>query len=212
MIDESPAEPRPAATVIVMRRGGRHREQGLDLLMLRRGKDAKFMPGVWVFAGGVVDREDFESAAAPPAGVEVDEWAHRICGARELAEEGGLEVGPEDLLPWSRWITPELVPARFDTRFYVALAPPHCKPEPDGVEMDEARWFGPETALEAGERDEIELSFPTVRHLEELRDHPDADSVLAAAENREVVPILPRVIGTREAFRVVLPGEPGYDS
>jgi hypothetical protein len=77
--------------------------------------------------------------------------------------------------------------------------------------MDEARWFSPAEALAAGERDEIELSFPTIRHLEELKGHEDADSVLGATEGRTVEPILPRVIGTREAFRVVLPGEPGYE-
>jgi 8-oxo-dGTP pyrophosphatase MutT (NUDIX family) len=184
----------------------------LELLMLRRGEEAAFMPGVWVFAGGVVDRADFEAAATPPAGIDVDEWAHRLCGAREVGEEAGLSIGPEALAPWSRWVTPEPVPARFDTRFYVALAPAHAKAEPDGTEMDEARWFGPAEALAAGERDEIELSFPTIRHLEELKDHADADSVLRATEGRVVEAILPRVIGTREAFRVVLPGEPGYDA
>ena len=96
--------------------------------MLRRGAEARFMPGVWVFAGGVVDPEDREAGAGAPAGVEADEWAHRICGARELAEEAAIEVEPATLRPWSRWITPEPVPARFDTRFYVALAPAHCKP------------------------------------------------------------------------------------
>ncbi len=197
---------------MLMRRGGRHNERGLELLMLQRGRDAKFMPGVWVFAGGVVDPEDFEAArtAECPAGVEPEEWAHRICGARELAEEGGVEIGPEALLPWSRWITPDLVPRRFDTRFYVALAPPHCKPEPDHVEMDDARWISPRAALDADEADTMELSFPTVRHLEDLLPHADADAVLTAAETIVVEPILPKVIGTEESFEVVLPGEPGY--
>ena len=38
-----------------MRRGGKHSERGLEVLMLRRGSEARFMPGVWVFAGGVVE-------------------------------------------------------------------------------------------------------------------------------------------------------------
>lgn len=193
-----------------MRRGGRHRERALELLMLRRGLEAKFMPGVWVFAGGVVDPEDQEAASSPPDGLDRDEWAHRICGARELGEEAGVDVEPDALRAWSRWITPEPVPHRFDTRFYVALAPAHCKPEPDGVEMDDARWMSPREALTADEEDEIEISFPTVRHLEELLPLADADAVLEAAEGRRVEPILPKVVGTRESFEVVLPGEPGY--
>jgi 8-oxo-dGTP pyrophosphatase MutT (NUDIX family) len=208
-VSPEPATARPAATVILMRRSGRHRERGLELLMLRRGERARFMPGVWVFAGGVVDLSDREAAGAP-AGVDADEWAHRVCGARELGEEASVEIGPEALLPWSRWVTPEVVPSRFDTRFYVALAPPHCKPEPDGHEMDEVRWVSPRAALDADEADEMEISFPTVRHLEELLALADADAVLAAAAERRVEPILPKVIGTEESFEVVLPGEPGY--
>ncbi len=178
--------------------------------MLRRGADARFMPGVWVFAGGVVDPGDFEAAVDPPAGLDATEWAHRLCGARELAEEASVAVEAPALLPWSRWITPEPVPHRFDTRFYVARAPAHARPEPDGVEMDEARWITPREALRADTEDEIEISFPTVRHLEELLPLADAGEVLEAAAERVVTPILPKVIGTYESFEVVLPGEPGY--
>ncbi len=193
-----------------MRRGGTHAELGIELLMLQRGTDARFMPGVWVFAGGVVDPEDADAAADPPAGVDAEEWAHRICGARELAEEAGIEVAAADLRPWSRWITPEPVPVRFDTRFYVALAPPHSEPEPDGIEMDRALWIAPERALAAAERDEMEISFPTVHHLHELHRYGEADAVLDAAVERPVDPILPKVVGSRESFDVLLPGDPRY--
>lgn len=180
--------------------------------MLQRGSEAKFMPGVWVFAGGVVEEADREAAkAAPIDGVDIEELAHRICGARELGEEGGLEITGADLHPWSRWITPEQVPMRFDTRFYVGLAPPHAKPEPDNVEMQDARWVEPLTALTDFAEGTFELSFPTVKHLEELRDHPDADSVLAEAAGRPVEPLTPKVVATEDSFDVLLPGEPGYD-
>jgi len=148
-VDE-PAIPRPAATVIVLRRGGRHRSGGLEVLMLRRGADARFMPGVWVFPGGAVDGEDRDAALGLDLGVESDEAAHRVCAARELGEEAALVLAVSELRPWSRWVTPEVVPIRFDTRFYVALAPPHSKPVPDRGEVDEARWLSPAGALEAG--------------------------------------------------------------
>jgi 8-oxo-dGTP pyrophosphatase MutT (NUDIX family) len=197
--------------VILLRRGGRHSDRGLELLLLKRGENARFMPGVWVFAGGVVDDADREGTDAAPGGVDADEWAHRVCGARELGEEAGVEIGAEALHPWSRWITPIQVPARFDTRFYVALAPAHCAPEPDNVEMDEARWFGAEQALRADESDEIDLSFPTIRHLEELERFASADEVIAATEGRKIEPILPRVVGSQDSFDILLPDDPGYD-
>ncbi len=196
--------------MILLRRGGRHNDRGLEVLMLQRGAKARFMPGVWVFAGGVVEEADWVDPA-PGSSADADDWAHRVCGARELGEEGGIEIGPEALQPWSRWVTPEAVPMRFDTRFYVGLAPAHSAPEADGVEMDEARWMNPQASLDADGRGEFDISFPTVRHLEELAAYASADEVMAAAPDRDVAPILPRPVGTREDFRIVLPGEPGYD-
>ncbi len=209
---DEPAVPRPAATVILLRRSGRHRERGLEVLMLRRGSEARFMPGVWVFAGGVVEEADDEAAGREEIeGVDAEEMAHRICGARELREEAGLDVAATGLHPWSRWITPVQVPMRFDTRFYVGLAPAHAKPTPDGKEMSEARWVAPVDALGDFAEGTFELSFPTIKHLEELRDLGDADAVLAEAAGRPVVPLTPKVVATEDGFDVLLPGEPGFD-
>ena len=207
---EQPPTPRPAATVILLRRGGRHTEVGLEILMLRRGMEARFMPGVWVFPGGAVDPEDHDTAMAAQVELEREELAHRICGAREVGEEAAVRLDAESLLPWSRWVTPEPVPIRFDTRFYVALAPPHCTPQPDLSEVDRARWLSPELALEEHGRDQLELSFPTIKHLEELAGYEHADAVLAEGATRHVQAITPRVVGTRDSFEVLLPGEPGF--
>jgi 8-oxo-dGTP pyrophosphatase MutT (NUDIX family) len=201
-------EPRAAATLILVRHGGRHGERGLEALMVRRNPASRFMPGVWVFPGGAVDAEDREAASATS---DPDEAAHRACARRELREEAGVELGDDaELWPWSRWITPEVVPVRFDTRFYVALAPPHASPEPDGGEVVEAGWLEPAAALARRREGGFELAFPTVKHLEGLVDYASADELAAAARGRQVEPILPRVVGTRDDFRVVLPGEPGY--
>ncbi len=207
------ATPRPAASLILLRRGGRHRQRGVELLLVRRSPEASFMPGVWVFPGGVV-----ESDEAIPRGIEGEdsaadgvELAHRACAVRELREEAGIELPAElELRPWSRWITPEAAPVRFDTRFYVALAPAHSPPRPDGAETTEATWISPREALERHRSDEMPLVFPTIKHLESLLPYAEAQEVLEAARNREIVPVVPRVVGKGDDRRVVLPGEPGY--
>jgi 8-oxo-dGTP pyrophosphatase MutT (NUDIX family) len=184
----------------------------VEVLLVQRNPAARFMPGVWVFPGGVVeDSERLEEADAEPS-PEQDELAHRACAVRELAEEAGI-VLPEDaeLHPWSRWITPEVVQIRFDTRFYVALAPPHSPPHPDGEETVDAGWFTPRHALELHRRDEMELVFPTIKHLESLLAYGSSDEVLAAVGSR-VEPVLPKVIGEGEEQRIVLPGDPGYET
>ncbi len=192
--------PRPSASVVLLRRGGKHADRALEVLLLKRTEKAKFMPGVWVFPGGAVDPGDGE-----------DEAGHRACAVRELAEEAGIELpAEEELVLFSRWITPEVISRRFDAWFFLALAPAHTPPKPDGVETTEARWFEPQAALQAQEAGELVLAFPTISQLRELAPFATSQEAIEAYRGREVAPILPKVIGTREDHRVVLPGDPDY--
>ncbi len=197
-----PATPRPAATVILLRRSGKHKERALEVLLVQRNPGARFMPGVWVFPGGAVDDGDHGAD---------DEATYRACAARELHEEAGIELPADaEMVLWSRWITPEIVPTRFDTWFYLALAPPHTPPKPDGSETVDAGWFVPKVALESCKAGELQLVFPTIKQLESLAGYPNADEALEDARRQKVEPILPKVTGEASERRVVLPGEPGY--
>ena len=185
---------------MLLRRGGKHGDRALEVLLLKRSREAKFMPGVWVFPGGAVDAEDGEGEAG-----------YRACAVRELAEEAGIELAAdEELVLFSRWITPEVISTRFDAWFFLALAPAHTPPQPDGVETTEAGWFEPPAALEAQEAGELALAFPTISQLESLLPFRTSDEAIAAHRGRPVEPILPKVIGDREEHRVVLPGDPDY--
>jgi 8-oxo-dGTP pyrophosphatase MutT (NUDIX family) len=195
-VAETPVTPRPAATILLLRRGGRHADRELELLMVKRAETQSFMPGVWVFPGGIVERGE-EPAA---------------CAVRELEEETGIAlVDGAEVLEWARWITPEVVPVRFDTHFFVALAPAHSPPQPDGREVDDAGWFSPAGALARHRAGELRLVFPTIKTLEGLTTYSSGEAVMEAARGRVVEPILPRVVGTRQDHRVVLPGEDGYE-
>lgn len=195
-----PAVPRPSASVVLLRRGGKHGDRALEVLLLKRTEEAKFMPGVWVFPGGGVDAADGDGEAG-----------HRACAIRELEEEAGIALGAdEELVLFSRWITPEVVSRRFDAWFFLALAPAHTPPEPDGVETTEARWFEPRAALDAQAAGDLALAFPTISQLESLLPYRSSDEALEAHRGRTVEPILPKVIGTQDDHRVVLPGDPEY--
>src|SRR4051794_26136989 len=184
------ATPRQAASVIVLRGGG----DALEVLLVRRTPEARFMGGVWVFPGGAVDAGEDECDAA----------------VRELEEEtsiAGVERGA--LVRFSRWITPAQVKIRFDTHFFLATLPAGAEPAIDGEEIVDMGWFAPGAALEAYSRGELELVFPTIKHLEQLALFATADELLDHARGREVVPVEPKVIMGGETARVVLPGEPG---
>jgi 8-oxo-dGTP pyrophosphatase MutT (NUDIX family) len=188
--------------VVLVRGGGRHTDTGLEVLLLKRTERANFMPGVWVFPGGAVDPGDGDG-----------EIGHRACAARELAEEAGISLSEDaELVLFSRWITPEVVSRRFDAWFFLSLAPPHTAPEPDGVETTEAGWFAPAAAIEAQAAGEMALAFPTLAQLRALTSFATAAEAIEAHRDRVVEPILPKVIGTREEHRVVLPGDPEYPS
>jgi 8-oxo-dGTP pyrophosphatase MutT (NUDIX family) len=191
-----PTRPRQAATVILLR-GGADR---LEVLLAKRNPAQRFMGGAWVFPGGAVDTDDGEGTAA-----------HRAAGVREVAEEVGIDLpDPDALVRYSRWITPALVKIRFDTHFFLAAVPEGTEARPDGSETVDAGWFTPQGAIDAHEREEIMLVFPTIKTLESLTGFASADELLAWAGERKVEPVEPRVVGDGPAARIVLPGEPGY--
>ena len=129
--------------------------------MLQRGRGARFMPGVWVFAGGVVEAADREAIARRrrPASTPTSSPTASAAPASS-AEEAAVEIERRDAAALVALDHPEQVPARFDTRFYVALAPRTASPEADGVEMDEARWMAPASALEEQAEDALRALLP----------------------------------------------------
>ncbi len=189
--------PRVAATVILMRGG----DDGLEVLLAQRNPQARFMGGAWVFPGGAVSAEDGDGEAG-----------RRAAAIRELREEVGVALAdPAQLEAFSRWITPAVVKIRYDTWFFLALAPDGAELRIDGREMVDARWFYPSDALDASRSGQIMLVFPTIKHLEQLSGFESAHALMDHARTRTVEPVQPRVVGTGETARIVLPGEPGYD-
>jgi 8-oxo-dGTP pyrophosphatase MutT (NUDIX family) len=190
--------PRLAATVILLREG----TIGFEVLLAQRNRAARFMGGAWVFPGGAVGAEDGDGDAGL-----------RAAAVRELAEEVGITVAdPASLVPYSRWITPAAVKIRYDTSFFLAIAPGGATPVVDGAEMIDARWFSPVAALDAAREGQIFLVFPTLKQLQQLSGFASAAELVDHARGQTINPVQPRVLGTGETARIVLPGEPGYDS
>jgi 8-oxo-dGTP pyrophosphatase MutT (NUDIX family) len=189
---------RPAASAILLR----DTDAGPEVLLLERNPEARFMAGAWVFPGGAVHADDEQGDAPGPV----------MAALRETEEEAGLRLaGPDELIAFSRWITPAEVKIRYDTWFFVGRAPHGTEPRVDDAEVVDARWLRPVTALEQHQRGELLLVFPTIKHLEELAGFASVDDALASARARRVLPVQPRVLVDGGVARVVMPGEPGYD-
>ena len=189
--------PRQAASVILLRGGS----EALELLLVQRTPQARFMGGFWVFPGGAVDAHEGEG----------DE-AHRLAAVRELEEEASVGgITPQELVKFSRWITPAVVQIRFDTHFFLATAPEGVEPVVDGSEIVDHIWYSPRAALDAYGREQLPLVFPTIKHLEQFSSFDSADALIAHAAQQTVEPVEPRILMEGEVARVLLPGEPGYD-
>ena len=194
--------PRQAATVILLRDGA----QALEVLLVRRTPEAKFMGGVWVFPGGAVDVDDGDGNGDGDG-----EEAARVAAIRELREEAGIALeGPGELIAFSRWITPAEVRIRFDTHFFLAALPSGQEPRVDGEECVDLGWFTPQAALDAHAAGEIVLVFPTIAHLQRLLPFASVAALFAHARDLTVEPVLPRVVVEGDSARVLMPGDPGY--
>jgi 8-oxo-dGTP pyrophosphatase MutT (NUDIX family) len=185
-------EAREAASLIVLRDS----PEGPEVLLVQRNPEQRFMGGAWVFPGGAVHEDD---------------GGHARTALREAREESGLTLGEEELVPFSRWIAPQMVKVRFDTHFFLARAPDGAEAACDGSECVDARWIRPADALAAAARDELLLVFPTIKHLEQLAEFRSVDHALETARSRRVEPVQPRVVLKEDHAEVLLPGEPGYD-
>jgi len=221
------APAKPSATVILLRDG----IAGPEVFMIRRLTAMAFAGGMHVFPGGVVDpadaasgdaeaalavaaiRETFEEtgillADGPPADPEILEAdrlaliAHRVTFAGVCARHG-LTPRPHDLRSWAHWVTPDFEPRRYDTRFFVAIAPGSQVARDVGGESDAAAWVTPAKALEACANREWLLMPPTETTLRELLDFACAADIFESAALRDVRPLRTSIDLDRDPPRFV---------
>jgi glyoxylase-like metal-dependent hydrolase (beta-lactamase superfamily II)/8-oxo-dGTP pyrophosphatase MutT (NUDIX family) len=129
--------------------------------------------------------------------------------AAELCAALGVKLDLRELVYYSHWLTPQSVPKRFDTRFFVVPAPAGQLARADMGEALETLWLTPRAALDPARG--LKLLPVTQRTLQELARHADVAGAMAAARAVKEIPLtLPRVGQTAHGRRVVLPDEWPY--
>lgn len=109
-------------------------------------------------------------------------------GFRELCERHGLALPLDRLAYVGHWVTPPGAPRRFDTRFFVALAPPGQQASHDGSETVDHAWMMPAEALAAHRHGRLALGYPTLRTLRLLAEFRDAEALLRHAHANPPTP------------------------
>lgn len=166
-------------------------------------------------------RETLEETGLLPGSDEVDadtrvQWQEtlhrRSADFATVLGDHPLRLATDSLGYFSHWITPEGIPRRYDTRFFVTRMPAAQQVRVDGRETVQADWFRPADALAAHERGDIGLIFPTIRNLAALAGYASVDALLAETlVPRSVPAMLPRLLNTAAGVKLLLPGDDGYE-
>lgn len=169
-------------------------------------------------------RETFEESGVLLAGPDPDSVVSDVrpyadarprLVSRELSLAGfladaGLVLRADLLRPWSNWVTPEAEARRYDAQFFLAELPVGQRADGETSEAQDAAWRRPADALEDWKQGRSRLVPPTWATLSELA---ECGSVAEAmGQQRVITKITPKVVRDDGGLRVVLPGDPAYDS
>lgn len=208
--------------------GGKLAEGDSDpVLMGRHARPGAFDPALTSFAFGAI-REAFEesglllarakgdSTLLPASRVEtLGHWREPLNRGdktlRDMAETEGLDYALDTLIPFAHWITPEVMPKRFDTWFFLAPAPADQIGVHDGSESVESEWVGAQAALDDWEAKTRTIVFATRMQLVKLaRASTMAEAIAITQQDTivDVMPVLDKVSFTEPHLRI--PAAAGY--
>jgi 8-oxo-dGTP pyrophosphatase MutT (NUDIX family) len=145
------------------------------------------------------------------------EAAHRtaLCESKttflQVLTDSGLVLALDELVPYAHWITPEGMPKRFDTWFFLAAAPPEQLGAHDGKESTDSIWVSSREALAGGESGRFKLPFPTTRNLIRLGKQPDVRAALSDMQGKSIVTVMPVMTRLNGGRQLRIPREAGYD-
>lgn len=132
---------------------------------------------------------------------------HGEASLGDVCQRLGLQLAADRLAYFSHWLTPPGLPKRFDTRFFIAVAPPGQHASFDTHETLELRWLRPADALAA----DLKLPNPTRHTLRALAGFDRARACFEHALGLQAIEcIMPRIGVDARGPRPVMPDEPAY--
>jgi 8-oxo-dGTP pyrophosphatase MutT (NUDIX family) len=128
----------------------------------------------------------------------------------DVVRDLGVRLRLDALTVFARWITPVMMPKRFDTWFYAVTAPADQVAVCDGREAVDAEWISPSEVLRLADAGERTVIFPTRMNVQLLNEAASAEDCVARAEGRTLVTVLPQVEKRGEGRFLVIPPDAGY--
>lgn len=131
-------------------------------------------------------------------------------GIGEMLRAEDLELTCESLVDFAHWVTPVMMPKRFDTRFFLASPPARQLARHDGRELVDSVWIRPVDALAQADAGQRTIVAPTRLNLQRLGYSYGVADAFAAARAQPVVRVLPELVATAQGPRLRIPIEAGY--
>jgi len=156
-------------------------------------------------------KELLSAARAHEIGAVFRAAADNDSGFLKILTDNGALLALDELVPYAHWITPEGMPKRFDTHFFLAAAPPDQVGAHDGNESTDSIWISPREALAGGDSGRFKLPFPTTRNLIKLAKHRTVAAALDAARQDRIVTVMPVMTRLNGGRQLRIPAEAGYD-
>jgi 8-oxo-dGTP pyrophosphatase MutT (NUDIX family) len=145
----------------------------------------------------------------------VDKHRAALCEGKttfsDILTANDLVLALDLLVPFAHWITPVGLPKRFDTQFYLAIAPSDQLGAHDGLESVDSIWVSPNAAVDGARTGKFTLVFATERNLIKLGRATSAFEAIKAAQADRIVSVLPEITKTETGRQLRIPAEAGYD-
>lgn len=130
----------------------------------------------------------------------------------DILEPEHLVIRADQIAYAAHWVTPPIRERRFDTRFFVAVAPEDQVVNHDKVELVESLWLSPAEALHRAECNEIDLHLPTRSLVSTVGRFSSPTAALQQALSLVQVPrVRPCSAQGREGTKMFRLGDPAYD-
>jgi len=137
-------------------------------------------------------------------------------GARamlDMVRDEDLDLAFDLLVPFAHWITPEFMPKRFDTHFFLVAAPKDQLAVHDGHESVDSLWTTVPRALELEKSGQRTIIFPTLENIKKLGRSVSVAEALENARRDTIVTVLPKVSKQDDGTMMMeLPADAGYET
>ena len=146
---------------------------------------------------------------------ELDHYRDEIHGGEitlaEFLKRESLRLACDQLVPFAHWVTPDMMPKRFDTHFYLAMAPADHVAVHDGHESVDSVWISPQQAAEDAKAGTRTIIFPTLRNIAKLAFSETVEAAITQARSATLVTVTPWMEKREDGTYLCIPADAGYD-